>query len=237
MERIQRQFERQTQREDVGDFEPGKVRYRISKSHGRLMMLVGLFFDLLPIILILFVIGIMFSTINGSVTEAACDDNWLTRILNYRIGSNERTWLDNTIGATTCEGATRASAAVAIIGGGFMLGPILYVVGSLFSVFTAFLVFLAWFGLKGTFILAPTGNRIAANLITMVVESLPLVNTLPGITLAVWRHVRISQKEDEKKHKEQRAKQVDYMNRQSRRFTKTRMRSVPHAHGGMIPAA
>ncbi len=182
-----------------------KVKYRVSKKHGSLMVFIGFLFDLMPLLLILIATGFIFSQLNNTATETFCEeDAWYNKVLDYRIGWGDKSnLLDKYTGKTVCEFSTRASAAIAMIGGGFIVGPMLYFIGSLLSIFLAFFVFLAWFGVRKVFVLSPKPGRLVANLLTLIIECLPIFNILPGITFAVWRHVRISQKEDETKHRQQ----------------------------------
>lgn len=170
-------------------------KHRISKGTGRLMVFVGLLFDMLPLLLIIVVMAFIFSGLNNSVTEAACDDNAITRFLNTPVWD----WGEKGDVMTVCEGATLASAGVAFIGGGIIMGPALYAIGSIISVFLAFVVFLMWFGSKGVFVLSLSSGRIMINMFTFVVESVPVLNIIPTITFATWRHVHITQKKDEKR--------------------------------------
>jgi|GEM_PF-3478684 len=186
----------------------GPVRYRISKTHGRLMVFVAFIFDLMPIIFLLGTVALVGFTLSEAV-GGSCEESALNTFLNFRLvswetgslefftkGTNSVTDLSTTCGAAT--GVAYASGAFA----GIAFGPMLLFVGSVLGVMTAFLLFVFWFAIKRVNVLKPTAKNLFVSFGTFICESIPILNILiPSITLTTWHHVRTSQKEDRKKYK------------------------------------
>lgn len=164
------------------------TQQRISKSTGRLMLLFAVFFDLFPTILIFLAIAISIYSLGGvGVLEDIADsfggnviDDWWNRSqVVYKTG------------------AYSATAILELI----FIGPLIYTIGSFVATIFAFLVFIPWFYLKGVNMLSfSKSSRILANGLSALIESVPVLNLLPGITFMVWRHIKITQMEDKIKN-------------------------------------
>lgn len=155
------------------------------------MVLIAIFFDLLPIIFIFISIALIAYALSDGIGEDIVDlaqsGNFITEWKNKAE-----------IAAQAAAGAT-ASLAVLIF-----LGPALYTIGSFISVFFGYIFFTVWFFMKGVNIWSfDSTERVGVNLLAGIIELIPMINILPGITVMVWRHVKISQKEDRVKNTEQ----------------------------------
>jgi hypothetical protein len=187
----------------------GEVHYRISKGHGRVMIFVAFLFDLLPLLLIIGVITLMFTYFGGSaVTNLASNYDECVNGTEVTTGGG-RNYRNKAGGQTRTVRSERACAEVAWVGltgvasvgvGGFMVGPIIYFIGSLISVVLSFLLFVTWFAFRGVAVVNLDPRRMIVNIRTLIAEILPVINIFPTITLAARRHVKISQQEDEVKH-------------------------------------
>ncbi len=145
------------------------------------MVTVGVLFDLFPFLLILIAIIIVFSIAGGDL-ETVADAAKGETIAKVKVARS--------IG----------SAGVA----GFFIAPIIYVAGSYIGLFLGYIFFTFWFMFKGVYMWSfSNSKRVIVNIISIAVESIPLLNLLPGITLMVLRHVKISQAEDKLKETEQ----------------------------------
>lgn len=180
-------------------------KQRISSSYGRVMILVGIFFDLLPVLLVFYLIliatygvGSAFGDLLSSAANAAD--------ICKSVGGKWDLW-----GGARCLGAKMEVYTAALLASGaglgagaaagFFIAPTLYVFGSYAASITAFLFFTLWFLFRGVYIWSfGNSKKVVVNLFSVVVENIPLVNLLPGISLMVWRHVRIAQMEDKKKN-------------------------------------
>lgn len=153
------------------------------------MVAVAILIDLLPLIFILLAVGLVVYVLAGDVGQDMLDsvggnyvdDRWNRLQILWKAG--------------------RAGA------GGLMLlvfvGPLLYTVASFLSIFFGYLLFTFWFMFKGVNMWSfRSMQRVIVNLTAAVVELIPLVNLLPGISLMVWRHVKLSQMEDRVKNEE-----------------------------------
>lgn len=173
---------------------------RISKGQGRLMIGIGLLFDLLPIliILVLFMVGIYFIVTTSGLTELA---DVATTISDPDAGFWEKTaaktkgaWIGFRVGFETI---------LATAFGVFFFLPLLYTLTSFMSVFIGYLLFTFWFMFRGVYIWSFSNpKKILVTLTTAILETIPLVNLLPGITIMVWRHVKYTQMEDALQNKE-----------------------------------
>lgn len=149
-------------------------KQRISKSHGFIMIVVGILFDLLPFILILAAIGVVMYGLGGDAETVA--------------GAAQGSKLDMfKLGVSGAGGIATAILA----------GPLLYVIGSFITLVFGYFSFTIWFLFKGVNIWSFNSvQRVLVNAIAVAVESIPILNMLPGITLMVWRHVKVTQAED-----------------------------------------
>jgi hypothetical protein len=184
--------------ENDGGAKQNEVKYRISKGHGWLMMFTAAFFDLLPLLLIILAISFTMSVTSNF------NEKDLARIMACSeavAGSSvwEKAKCGGSLVSTT--GVKVAMTGASAIASGLMFGPILYMVGSLIATLLSFIVFFIWFLLKGVFVLSLKPGRVAANLMVFIVESLPVLNILPGHTLGVAMHVRNTRAEDRERHK------------------------------------
>jgi hypothetical protein len=74
---------------------------------------------------------------------------------------------------------------------------------SFIATFCAYIIFTIWFFTKGVNIWSfNSAERVGINMVSGLIEFIPILNLLPGITMMVWRHIKISQKEDQAKEAE-----------------------------------
>ena len=162
------------------------------------MLAVGILFDLLPLFLIIGTSVFVFKLLGDASAKAASNvaacfnPATLTDLWNCAMFASSP--------VTELSKIALASGAAAFTA--VTLGPIMYAIGSFTSTLLALFVFLVWFLVKRVNPFSPTAKRMLTNLLTMIVESIPLLNILPGITFAVSRHIRISRMEDEERHRE-----------------------------------
>lgn len=177
-------------------------KQRISPSYGRVMILVGAFFDLIPILLVIGAIGLtvygMGATFGGTVKSIQNADDacsWSNLMLPFGVHK-----------CLAYKGSAGAKVALSLasgIGVGIFIGPTLYVFGSYLSSITAYIFLSLWFLLKGVNIWSFSNTKkVITNVSSIIVENIPVLNLLPGITLMVWRHVKISQMEDHAENSE-----------------------------------
>lgn len=173
-------------------------KQRISGSYGRTMILVGVFFDLIPVLMVALAILLVaygltetYSTlIDASVAAKTNCTKWELLYKPVYCGVVGLVRYANL-------GVQVGIVVVSSVGAGVFVGPALYVFGSYLSVFTAYLFFTLWFLFKGVNIWSFSNTkRVLVNISSMVVENVPGLNLLPGITVMVWRHVKMSQMED-----------------------------------------
>jgi hypothetical protein len=184
---------------------------RISKQHGRIMVAIAVFFDLLPIIALGVMLYILFqAVVTGDVGSALehysaaeraaersfeADDSTLSGVL-------EEIFIHDNVNAYHKLAATYYGAKVIIGASGasviaFFIGPLIYEIVSFSSTIVAYLLFTLWFLFKKVNIWSFTKpKKVFLNLITMIVEEIPILDLLPGTTIMVWRHVKMSQVED-----------------------------------------
>jgi len=168
-------------------------KQRITKGKGRFMVGIALIFDLIPILLIVIAIVLVFyafsSGIGEDVQDLANSNNILTRTKNK-----------TEIATQAVVGGTATFAT------GIFLGPILYTIGSFLSVSIGYSLFTLWFYFKGVSIWSfSKPKRALTTALSMAVESIPILNLLPGMTFMVWRHVKLTQIEDHIAHTEKMA--------------------------------
>jgi len=183
---------RVAQREEQ-QVESPPLHMRVSKSYGRMMIAVGIFFDLLPflsVLLMLIFVMMGVATLIGLDSIKSCasvSEKW------WRIGDGIRCgWM---LGKVFVTGA-------ATIGSLVIMGSTLYSIVSWISTAIAYTLFTVWFWVKGVRIWSfSRASRILVNMMTIIIEMIPLLDLLPGTTVMVWRHVKVSQTEDKAKHK------------------------------------
>lgn len=189
------------------------TNYRISETTKKLMIAVGIIFDLLPILSILIMVFVVFQLTGGtmigkSFQTASEAEKWCAELRDPNTGF----WRTR-IAAFYCGNGSahaREQFSYGIIGAVlsdslvlFFLGPIIYTATSIISTFMAYLLFFFWFGFKRVNMWSFNNEkRILINFGTFIVENIPGLDLLPGTTFMVWVHIRLSRNEDEEKAKE-----------------------------------
>lgn len=85
-----------------------------------------------------------------------------------------------------------------------------------------YIFFTIWFFFKGVYIWSfDKSTKVLINIVTFLIEMFPGLDLLPGTTFMVWRHVKISQKQDKDKFAEQKRKQVRVIQGRMRRARNT----------------
>ena len=170
---------------------------------------VAVMFDILPLILVLLMTVFVYHLVASSADFVPFQDfdavakevrqgtpwylkGWTYAGSFYVTQSLQRDWT---------RGGIKAGAGVAAGASIPILGPVVYIVGSLVATTMSFVVFLLWFGAKRVFVLALTPRRVGANMAALIIKAIPLLNILPGITLAVVMHIRQTRAEDRERHK------------------------------------
>ena len=178
------------------DLQEKKVMYRISGRQKWAMLITAVFFDFLPLLLMVVAFSFIVSAAAG-LNEAD-----IARIVACsEAKASSGSWV-NAKCATASWSFAKVGLAVGVAGiSTVALGPLIYLIGSFFATLISFLVFLVWFLIKGVFVFALTPRRVAANLTVFIIESLPIVNILPGHTMGVAMHIRQTRIEDERKNK------------------------------------
>jgi len=201
---------------------------RISKSQGRLMVAVAFLFDLIPIILLCLVFYFILDALGGFNTLTDAFDTGECKELTVDMGATGLDLGRDTI--TVCENETAFAkvkllfALSGAISGTVFTGPLVYSVGSFMATFFGYMCFTIWFAINkvNMWSFSKTG-RVFANAFSALIELVPLLNLLPGITFMAWRHVKITQAEDELKNREslKNSLRVIKGGGRSRRFAKT----------------
>ncbi len=183
---------------------------RISKTSGKIMIAVALFFDLLPIIALGIAIYISYNALSETMIGKSFNtqmeaDKWCAELNNPDNG-----WLYTRYVAFKCgEGYAQArdqlrvgAIGVALTGvGAIFIGPLIYETISFISTILAYLLFTFWFLFNGVNIWSfSKPKKVFLNLITIIVEEIPILDLLPGTTFMVWRHIKMSQTEDKIKN-------------------------------------
>jgi hypothetical protein len=119
----------------------------------------------------------LFATFHGTVPEDNVETAWWNAYAHLKEAAKSF--------GNMATGAFTAAAGILI------LAPATYFLASLLVPVFAFLLFLFWFLMKRVNPFSITGALF------MMLETLPMVNLLPAITLVVWRRVRASRREDE----------------------------------------
>ena len=147
------------------------------------MVAVAFLFDLAPLLIIILAVFMTFTIIGASSCGQLAADM-------AGAGTMKRAWIafTNPIDFTACLAGGFSALAVGLFG-----GPALYGIGSIVVWIFAVMTFGLWFGMRGVNPFNPW------MLVSMLLEGIPLVNVLPGISMGVRRVVRASQKEDELK--------------------------------------
>ena len=203
-----------TRRQMVESEKGGKeVQYRISRPTGWFMTTVAVIFDLLPLLLIVGAVAVTFVMLGGSacLTEGISSD-----VMAGAKWAQERGWgatgqavagLSNIkvirwdgLGSTFSGVRCIASGGLAV-GSGIFLGPAIYFLGSIVATVLSFIVFYLWFSARRVFIFSFRSRRVIANSLALITKSLPLINLLPGTTVAVMMHIRQTRAEDRERHK------------------------------------
>ena len=160
------------------------VPYRISKGSGRLMVLVGLAMDLIPMIIMIIVAAFLVASINDCVKAVVDGSNIITK-------------------AWKC-GTTGAKAGVFMVIAPAI--PILYSLAQVAVITSAMLLFPAWFyfGYRYSMLDVRFGKfltNLTSFVVSVIIKVIPVINLLPfpSIALTVWRHVQYSRKEDREK--------------------------------------
>jgi len=203
-----------------------QIKYRISKSEGKLMTFVGLIFDLLPLIGILLVIVFSIQTIaNGNwavsdyVYHSQKADEWCGKkadswsIVNWERCLHHSRRRDNSL--------VYAGGMIAAfgIGGAVLMGPAIYVAVSFISSILAYCLFTIWFASRKINIWSfSKPGKLLTTLMTLVMENITLIDLLPGTTILVWRHVKVSRIEDRVSNKEAQSRLATKEARASRRY-------------------
>ena len=167
------------------------------------MLAFGVFFDLLPIILVLVVIFFVISQVGGGIVEEAA---------SYAEAGQqiEEGGVWNTVHGYVWKVVAGSRVLVqvgwkALVGGtaALFFGPFLYIIGSFIASTLAYFFFTFWFFMKGVNIWTfGSAQRVLVNVTSIIVEHIPGLDLLPGITFMVWRHVVISRAEDALKDSE-----------------------------------
>jgi hypothetical protein len=182
------------------------------------MVFVALFFDFLALLACVLLIMLMLYYIGSNFNF-----EFEARMLNEAaenvsdgggcIGDQCDTRAAIAVGSAAYKLAKAAATGAGGIGILFLLIPLVYTAVSFISTLLAYFVFTIWFFLKGVNMWSFTNaQRVGINLLSGIIEFLPLVNLLPAITVMVWRHVKISQVEDRIKEADQAKKIQQQLN-------------------------
>lgn len=193
---------------------------RISKSTGRMMIGIAAIFDLIPILLLLIVAFLVIADISPDYS----DENTNIALANKAaaVENPQDGWTGIAVGAIKMIANVRKAGKTVIAAGefllfgaaGLVLGPIIYTIGSFIATALAYIVFIIWFYMKGVNVLTfSSGERVLVNLMSVVIEYIPIVNLFPSITIGVWRHIKVSQVEDKIKDNELLSKASKAINR------------------------
>lgn len=173
---------------------------RISKSTGRMMIGVAILFDLLPLMLLIVVVVFMMYSATGNMAEDLSNIAKANQAAQNGTAHGFWGWLavKTIYGIGGARVAVKAGAALFAGGlGAIILGPIVYTIGSFFASTFAYIIFTVWFFVKGVNIWSfSSTERVLVNMSAIIVENIPLLDLLPGITFMAWRHVKISRAED-----------------------------------------
>jgi hypothetical protein len=176
---------------------------RISKSQGRAMVFVAVFFDFLALLTVLLTIMLMIYYVGSNFGY----EMGLVNEVTEEVSSDFPMTMEGAGGVASklaVAGVSATAKAALGIGSLFFIIPIFYTVISLLSTLLAYFVFTIWFLLKGVNMWSfDNGQRVGINLVSGIIELVPILNILPAITVMVWRHVKISQKEDQVKEADQ----------------------------------
>jgi len=172
------------------------------------MLAWGVFFDLLPIILLIIAGYFVVSSLGmGNYSEDV--GNLANADQAIEAGGFWNTFAGYAIKGTAYTRiggrATKDVVKIVFFGGAsaFLFGPFIYMIGSLVASTLAYFVFIIWFYIKGVNILTfSSAQRVLVNIGSIIVEHIPGLDLLPGITFMVWRHVVISRAEDALKDSE-----------------------------------
>ncbi len=187
------------------------IDYRISKTTKKLMIAVGVLFDLMPMLLIVITMLVVFQLTGGTMLGDAVKDYAQQKTLEEKSGLDYGKWggwifkpSDYAKTRVYFVGAVGGTSAVLTV---LFLGPVIYTAGSFISTFMAYLLFFFWFGFKRVNMWSfKNEKRILTNVGTSVIEGIPGLNILPGITLMVWIHIKLSRNEDMEDAKEKNEK-------------------------------
>jgi hypothetical protein len=185
------------------------VHYRITGIKKITLIGLAVFFDLLPLSgLILGGTFLALGIASGSADIAACfgldSGNWLQNAFNFTLRAGTVGGLAH---SATCIAANAPGALVSMGAGGILLlsMPATYGIISLFSVVIAGFVMPATFALFGYRAIGVGMKKMGINIITFVMEALPLLNLFPTITITTLAHIHLSQVEDRARSKKHRA--------------------------------
>jgi len=170
------------------------------------MIAFGILFDLFPLLLVVGVAVFVMYSLGGmeNVGKGTANIQAANELAQQEntTGSAEEALTGAGIGliGAAQAGSGAAQAAVGILAGGatvFFIGPLIYVIGSFITSTIAYFFFTIWFFMKGVNIWSfGSVERMTVNVCTFVVEHVPILDLLPGITFMVWRHVEVSRIED-----------------------------------------
>ena len=193
------------------------INYRISKTTKKLMIAVGVLFDLMPMLLIAIMMLVTFNlfgsnwAVNDYIYHSNKASEWCaySKAHPYNIFAKERCFhhTRRAKNSTYYAGGILAfqTGGAGLVG--LFVGPIIYTAGSFISTFMAYLLFFFWFGFKRVNMWSfKNEKRILTNIGTSIIEGIPVLNLLPGITLMVWIHIKLSQNEDIENAKEENVK-------------------------------
>jgi hypothetical protein len=163
----------------------GGVVYRINSLTKWSMLLVAFFLDIAPILALMLVIFFVASSLGlGMDTVRACADSAEKGFWFGDIGNHIR---------CVAGGGLGIASGLATL---WFLGPMILLLTSFICSLIAPLVFFLWFGVKKVPYFSTKGGRLELMLVTFIVESMPFISILPGITFSTWRQIGISRKED-----------------------------------------
>ncbi len=157
-------------------------KLRISDGHKYLLTALALFFDVLPVLVLIVAAALAFAGINDFTScFGAATSGWFS-------------WAGASCAVAVAKGAVTGGLTIAAL---FFAGPILYAVVSMMVSLIAGLFFtLVFFFGYHVNIWEMRSNRLMVNLFTGLIEVIPVLNLLPGVTVMVWSHATISQKTD-----------------------------------------
>lgn len=171
-----------------------ETNYRIKGMSKFAMLLVALLLDLLPLIAVVGVAAVVMGQtgLNASTLEACANTKHVA--LTVILGA----WWNIDASHCVLGGGVGLAAGLATL---FWLGPVIYLIASFLAMILAPLIFFLWFTVKHVPYFSSKGGRMQVLLTAALIESIPFLNIVPGITFSTWKLVRISRIEDKEKVK------------------------------------